>query len=300
MNKLKYYPIAILLLFSCMENVKKQKIVNVVDATNAKTQVTYSIDDSLEKERLKSILLRDKDIPPYNKRLLQNILKNMDNRFNGEDELGIDEDIFGIFTLKKGETGIFTYPVYKEDNNKSIVDVSGEAKMLPRGSSQYSTETEKKVPNIMDSLYKKGKAKSVYVYSFDKRFSTDLRDFFYYDNCRKYYRYSLTLKKNEPLNILLGSKYPLELLYGEYSEIDSLLKEQYKIGESPSDCPNSYHLARTFAKLKGTDNVFFVYADTFPLNNKLDEPMRGLVMNIEGKIVYIWSSNLDLFGCICL
>jgi hypothetical protein len=52
--------------------------------------------------------------------------------------------------------------------------------------------------------------------------------------------------------------------------------------------------------MAGTDNLFFIYADTFPLNTELDTPIRGLVIRVNSKLIYIWAEELDLFGCSCL
>ena len=56
-----------------------------------------------------------------------------------------------------------------------------------------------------------------------------------------------------------------------------------------------------FGFLLPTVNLYFIYADTFPINNELDTPSRALILiNRENEIIYLWYDEIDLFGCSCL
>ncbi|GAB2775483.1 hypothetical protein GCM10010465_22460 [Actinomadura fibrosa] len=58
---------------------------------------------------------------------------------------------------------------------------------------------------------------------------------------------------------------------------------------------------KTFARVKGTNNLFFAFADTFPINNELDTPSRALILvNEKDELIYLWYEEIDLFGCSCL
>jgi hypothetical protein len=101
------------------------------------------------------------------------------------------------------------------------------------------------------------------------------------------------------IQLLSSSPYKIDLVFENTKRIDSLIKSDYK--KECLDCPNSTELQKTFARIKGTDNLYFIYADTFPINNKLDTPSRALILiNKEDEIIYLWYDEIDLFGCSCL
>jgi hypothetical protein len=100
-------------------------------------------------------------------------------------------------------------------------------------------------------------------------------------------------------NMLMTSREKLELTFGSWPRIDSLL-QNHPINECYS-CPNSLDLSTTFAKLSGFDNFYFVYAGIGSTTKDLYEPFRKLIfIDDQDQIITVWSDIIDLFGCACL
>ena len=100
-------------------------------------------------------------------------------------------------------------------------------------------------------------------------------------------------------NLLIASPYILELEFGNWSKIDSIIQNQ-SIYDC-YDCPHSNKLVKTFAKLKGVNNFYLTYVGEKNNITDLDTPSRSLVYIDKSNHVYdIWYDEIDLFGCACL
>ncbi|MHC2993315.1 hypothetical protein OB13_17655 [Pontibacter sp. HJ8] len=217
--------------------------------------------------------------------------------------LAIEQVLLPIFKLNKDQLGILAFPKYDIDN-PDLQDISLEHKILTQHklAPAYDNHSQTKLalhPTLADSLFK-NRNRSVYTYTTQRKVKTQITNFAsYHGECLLYYNYLLD---NKPFKgddkVLFGSRYSLDLNYKGEPEIDALLKSQYK--KKCQDCPNSGELQKTFASLQGVEGLYFLYADTFPLNNELDTPLRGLVMKMNDKLVYLWHAEVDLVGCSCI
>jgi len=109
-----------------------------------------------------------------------------------------------------------------------------------------------------------------------------------------FYNFETNTKDN-----LISSPYNLDLEFGNWKKIDSI------IANNPLyncfDCPNSYKEGRTFAKLKGIPNTYFIYAGELQNAKDLNTPYRSLIYVDDNNNLYsLWSKEIDLFGCACL
>lgn len=192
--------------------------------------------------------------------------------------LAPEQVLFPIFKLNENELGIFGFPAYNTSDT-TFTDVSAENKLLVNtrpGKKTNNTAEDKIVfyPELADSLFKNSD-RSVYAFTTRKNVKTYITNFgSYTGECLEYYSYLIDSQPfNDNAEALIGSRYNLDLVYKDYPEIDVLLKNQIK--KECADCPDSGYLAQTFATLKGVPGLYFTYADTFPLNNKLDTPLRA-------------------------
>lgn len=85
------------------------------------------------------------------------------------------------------------------------------------------------------------------------------------------------------------------------TEIDRLLRKQSDYYWK--DCPSSIDKEQVFAKLKGTDGVYFTYADEGKDGAQPDwnvYPMRSLIyVNTKNQVKHIWKSELYEQYCSC-
>jgi hypothetical protein len=238
--------------------------------------------------------------------LSENNLNFLNALKNGKQEnLAFENVLSPIFRLSNTEIGILTFPKYKHVGNKFIA-ISKEMDLIEK----FDTITEntmehfgkiKFYPMLLDSVFKNKPKPSINYYTTNKIGSTKIMELgAYVDECLEYYEYSIdttSISKND--KVLFSSPHKIDLVFESNKKIDSLVKKDYK--KECLDCPNSTELQKTFARIKGTDNLYFIYADTFPINNELDTPSRALILiNQENEIIYLWYDEIDLFGCSCL
>ena len=284
------------------ENIKSDTIENECD----EYWKLRTPNDSIKINYINELLYKSNEVPTTNKDFLIQLQINLKiSRTNRASKLKIEQILFPVFKLKEEEMGIFSFPVYNYDNN-NFEDISIENKLI-RGRTDFyegdSMENFGKLiyyQNILDSIYPNDKP-SIYIFSKNGVRQSQVINFgMYLDECLEYYNYSIDKSNIKPNDdILLGSRLNLELIYENNADIDSLVKRQIK--KECYDCPNSFDLQKTFARVKGFGNLFFLYADTFPLNNQLDTPSRSLVLKTnKNTIVYLWYEEVDLFGCSCL
>ena len=224
----------------------------------------------------------------------------------GEKEnLAFENVLSPIFRLSNTEIGILTFPKYKYIRN-TLISTSKEMDLIET----FDTITEntmehfgkiKFYPMLLDSVFKNKAKPSINYYTTNKIGSTKIMELgTFIDECLEYYEYSIdttNISKND--KVLFSSTHKIDLIFENNRKIDSLIKSDYK--KECLDCPNSTELQKTFARIKGTDNLYFIYADTFPINNELDTPSRALILiNQKNEIIYLWYDEIDLFGCSCL
>lgn len=256
--------------------------------------------DSVKQNYLDRIILKNPNGLTDNNKRFVSALKNQDNS-----KLAIDNILFPIFRLSEDEIGIFSFPKYKQVDGK-FIDISRETALVENFNeiNENAINHYKKTvyyQQVLDSLYTNQEKPIIRYYTTSTSKSAQIKDLgIYTGECIEYYQYSFdTTNLSENDKVLFGSTLDIDLVYESNPKIDSLLKNQVK--KECLDCPSSSHLEKTFAKLQGTDNLYFIYADTFPLNNELDTPSRGLILlNEHDNIVYLWYDEIDLFGCSCL
>ena len=256
--------------------------------------------DTLKIKYISKIIAENKNTLTKNNLVFLNALKSQK-----QNDLAFNKVLSPIFRLSNSEIGILTFPKYKQVGN-AFISVSKEMDLIQK----FDTLTENTkgyfgkirfYPMLLNSVFKQKSKPIINYYTVNKIDSTQISELgAYLDECLEYYEYSIDTT-NISINdkLLFCSPYKIDLTFESSINVDSLLKNQVK--KECLDCPNSSHLEKTFAKLNGTENVYFIYADTFPLNNKLDTPSRGLIL-LKGnnEIVYLWYDEIDLFGCSCL
>ncbi|WKV13221.1 hypothetical protein [Marivirga harenae] len=238
--------------------------------------------------------------------LSANNLKLLKSLKTQEKTLAFKHSINPVFRLKKEELSLIFYPHYERTKEGVPVPVSKEIDLIKRYDTTnnelaFLSNKIKYFPQILDSIYSGQEKPFIYFYTPSKMDSTRVIDLGkFYGECLYYHEYIL-----DPTyiamrdSLLLASSMKLDLAFGNEPRIDSLIQEGYN--KACLDCPSSEYLAKTFAKLEGTDNLYLTYADSFPINDEYDTPFRALVMINEGiEVKYLWYSEVDLFGCSCL
>ncbi len=244
-------------------------------------------------------IINENDLTKNNKELLTEL------KLNFNDTLVFEKPLSPIYRLSQEEIGIFSFPRYKYENN-SLINVSKELDLLKSFDTIKNNTIEhfgkvKFYPFVLDSLFPDRENPFIYYYTDKESKLSQIINFgTYVDECLEYFEFSLDNKKIDlKEKLLFSSPHNIDVTFKNYPKIDSILKNQVK--KDCLDCPNSDHFEKTFALLDGTKNVYFVYADTFPINDKLDTPSRGLIyLDKSNTVKYIWHEALDLFGCSCL
>lgn len=118
--------------------------------------------------------------------------------------------------------------------------------------------------------------------------------------CEPYAFYNFDYLGSDSLSTpLIASPYKIELEYGNWPEIDSIIKQNNS--HHCTDCPNSLEKGKTFARLKGTTNTYFSYQGPDLEDEESYTPGRSLFyVSKEFEIIDLWSDSIDLFGCSCL
>lgn len=244
-------------------------------------------------------ILSDQNLTENNQIFL-NSLKEIN-----QEEFAFRKAIAPIYRLSEYEIGIFSFPKYEHINNR-LISISKEKELIDRFDSIEGNTMEhfgKLIfyPKLLNSISQTEPRTELYFYTTSKVDSTQIKELgIYVDECLEYYEYSIdtnNISLND--NLLFSSHMKIDLVYEPYPKIDSVIKSQNN--PECNDCPNSLDSLKTFAKIKGADNLYFAYADTFPINDKLDTPSRALIyINEKSEIIYLWYEEIDLFGCSCL
>uniref|UniRef100_UPI00404B5C81 hypothetical protein n=1 Tax=Flavobacterium sp. TaxID=239 RepID=UPI00404B5C81 len=222
-----------------------------------------------------------------------------------ENDLVFKNVLAPIFRLSNSEIGIFSFPTIEQIDNKFRY-VSKEIELIENFDTITNNTMEhfgkiRFYPMLLNSLFKNNSKPSINYYTTSKVGSTKILELgSYQGECLDYHEYSIdTTHININDKLLFSSPFKIDLVFENNKKIDSLIKSDYR--KECFDCPNSIQFQKTFAKIKGTDNLYFIYADTFPINNELDTPSRALILiSQDSKVIYLWYEEIDLFGCSCL
>lgn len=103
--------------------------------------------------------------------------------------------------------------------------------------------------------------------------------------------------KKQVKKLLFSSTYKLELEFNNYPEIDSKIYKRHDY--ICQDCPSSAYKQKTFAKLKGYDNIYFASTSIEEIEDT-DTFERSIYLVQNGEVITLWSKDYDKFGCACL
>jgi len=300
--KIKLYILFnLFIIISCKSQEKTQNISEKDRIEDCEKVWTNRFpNDTLRVEFINKIISENKE------KLTNNNLNFLTSlKLLNQSDLAINNVLFPIFRLSNSEIGVLAFPTYKLEEN-SLIPTSNEMLLIEK----YDTITNSSIehygkirffPQALNSLYAEKEKPTINYFTTKKTGKTKIKDLGkYVDECLEYFEYSIdTTNISISDKILFGSPFQIDLIYENNSRIDLLLKnDNFK---NCFDCPNSLQLQKSFARIKGTDNLYFVYADTFPINNELDTPSRALILIKENNdIVYLWYDEIDLFGCSCL
>ena len=243
--------------------------------------------------------LADKALPENNRLFLEALKQDQKEGFAFEHTLA------PIFRLSTDQTGILSFPRFNKAD-ETFKDISIEYSLINGKHPDFgaNVETAKQAtlyPELSDSLWGRTAKPEVYIYTTTASGTASIDKLGAYNGaCLQYYTYSLNSSSNTGTEkTFFCSPYSIDLVYENSPEVDSLIHSAYN--QNCLDCPMSMEHEQTFARLKGTNNLYFVYADTFPVNNQLDAPSRALVfVNEDQQVIYLWHEEIDLFGCQCL
>ena len=310
----------ILLIFSCKDEKQTEKQVKKrveklnLKAKNEKKETVYPITtkkdiieqsekidcnkffknifpkDSLKEKLINEILLKNKGLLTKNNLTFLRALVS-----ENKTDLAFNKVLFPIFRLSENEIGVFTY-----SNSKPEIRLINKFDTIQEN-------VEKNIgavifyPQLLNYVFNGETRPDIKYYSKDRIGITKIKELgIFLDACLEYFEYSIdTIDISINDKLLFGSKYDIDLIFENNPFIDSLI--QNSVIDDCLDCPNSMKKQKTFARLYGTKNLYFVFADTFPINNKLLTPSRALILvNENNEIIYFWYDEIDLFGCSCL
>ncbi|MEN3324653.1 hypothetical protein VP395_13005 [Mariniflexile soesokkakense] len=304
---------SIYLLNAC-KNQDKEKTFREVQVTsenpNAEKKPEQLMPDCEKywKNRFKNDSLKTTyidEVISKNKLTINNLIFLNALKSEKQNDFAFKQVLSPIFRLSNTEIGILTFPKYKHIDNK-LIPISKEMDLIKK----FDTITEntmehfgeiKFYPMLLNSILNTRAKPVTYYYTTNKVGSTKIMELgAYIDECLEYFEYSIdttTISKNDKL--LFSSPFFIDLVFENNPKVDLLLQNDYK--EECFDCLTSLNLQKSFAKIKGIDNLYFVYADSFPINNELDTPSRALILiNENNEPIYLWYDEIDLFGCSCM
>lgn len=255
-----------------------------------------AIRDSLRKPLINSIL---QSLGSNNSKMTNNqrFLNSLIAQMSDTSLITVEKAIAPVFNIKKNSIGIYNSGNY----------YSGDEKLL-RKTGFFSEIRNEMIPsqktflyeNVIDSLYVN--PKSVFLYSTKNVYESQVEKFGkYIGECIEYFYYEC--KTNSAIinekEFMFASPFKLELTYVSDNKADSIINSNFP--NICYDCPNSWHLQKTFAKLNGFENLYFTYSGE--PNKKIDDtytPLRALYYVKNNLIIELWSDSIDLFGCGCL
>lgn len=275
---------------------EKKESLNTVDC-DYYLQMRFPA-DSVKEEKIDEIIKNNRDSLPINNLAFLKLLKKESTG------LAFNDALNPVFRLKKA-VGLVFYPKYKHIED-SIIPLRKETQLIGKHDTTtippYLSHNELRFfPKILDSIYSDQEKPYIYYYTTNRVDSTQIKALGEFEGeCLEYLQYSIdTASINFQDSILIASPNKINLEFQNDERIDSLLKTFHN--SACYDCPTSDQLQMTFAQIKGVENLYFVYADSFPINDKLHTPSRALIyVNENDEIIYLWYSEIDFFGCSCL
>lgn len=180
---------------------------------------------------------------------------------------------------------------YKNESDQLIFDNSTIPDQLKDSNEIILTKL------IMDSTnIKTNNSDSIYSYSLEKKgIISDVRVGYLTNGCAdEYMTYFVEGDSNKPL---IASTLNLELVYKNYPDIDRWVSNYYP--DVCADCPSGISDLKTFAKLEGYDNIFFLATRKKDLDDT-DTYLRAVFYVDSENMIPLWTSEYDAYGCSCL
>lgn len=314
--------LAALLLMACGEQQLKDPAAAAEQPSETSTQLTeeemealrqkceayyagLNVHDSVRIAYLDKILAdRKSKLTENNRRFLTQLKQGFTTSTSKQPRLTIEQALFPVFRIPNQPLGIIGQRIPDMDRPDEFTDLSAEAALLQKwvGPDWSNSDGTHLVhyPELLESIYPAGKPQ-VYLYTTKTTHTSRIKELGYYQNeCSEYYHFTFDEKALQSADeVLFASRLPLDLTYESNPSFDTWYKSN--LLPECADCPSSHDQAKTVAKLTGTGNLYFMYADAFPDNQELHTPLRALVAKGEdGKWLYLWYSDIDNFGCSCL
>ncbi|SIT84840.1 hypothetical protein [Pontibacter indicus] len=279
-----------------------------IDTLRQKCEAYYAglhVHDSVRIAYLDKVLAdRKSKLTENNRRFLTQLKQDFTTSTPKQPRLTIEQALFPVFRIPDQPLGIIGQRIPDMDKPEEFTDLSAEAALLQKwvGPDWANNNGTRLVhyPELLESVYPAGKPQ-VYLYTTKTTRKSRIKELgFYQSECSDYFHYTFDAQSlQEGDELLFASRLPLDLTYENNPAFDSWYKSN--LLPECADCPSSHDQAKTVAKLTGTENLYFMYADAFPDNQELHTPLRALVaQGDDGKWLYLWYSDIDNFGCSCL
>lgn len=293
------------ILISCSSESEDADVETTSKSNNTDCESYWAISAPELEERIKlltAILESKHELSVENKKFLQGVLNELKRNPSSDTLLlTIDKPIYPIYRLTSDKIGVLGF-MNSQDFNGTWEEYAKEHEVVKDNFAYQSIDSLGKLcyfPEEFSELFNDAPP-SFYWYSTKKKSRSTFTNLAYLgDDCISYFQYDFKMSESDAKeNILFGSKYALDLEFNSFPEIDKAFKKQF--AEGCSGCATNYPDQKSFAKILGVENLYFVYADQFPLNSKLAKPSRSLVLKKgNGEVVTLWTIELDLAGCGC-
>lgn len=235
---------------------------------------------------------KSEDISPENRRFLS-ALQVWLTRAKTNDDLISSFPVLPVFNLTSGN------PIVIENRQQSNPLHNQAMPQIAKNTNDQLATLNIRFPDLFDSV-KAQLTGPFYAITTNLILEAGFSSFnFYQSECDEYFYWELTRDAFEATDRpLLMTPYRLDLEFQTAAEIDSLWRAQYEY--QCYDCVFDFEPKRVFAKLRGVDNLYFTYSDTFPISKGINYPERAILMKIGNHLVNLWVEEVDLFGCSCL
>jgi len=249
--------------------------------------------------------MKNDNIPLANKHVLTKIKNGLLNN-------SISSIFYPVYKLRDGMTSIISFDAIEnlilKDNLKKENFQFSNNKIIKFSNSITSTDTTYNnhehiyFYKALDTLKKiKNLENSIDIYGISSYTNGAVNNVgFMSGDCLRFIDYRFDEREIvNNLNPVFASSEEFIVEYENSPKIDSLHKKVFE--KTCYDCTYKYEQRTSFAKFEGIDNLYFCYADSFPVNKFYDYPSRSLTMIVgDTTIVDLWFENIDLFGCSCL
>lgn len=249
--------------------------------------------------------MKNDNLPLANKQILTKIKNGLSNN-------NLSSIFHPVYKLRDGMTSIISYDatenlilkdnLKKEDFQFSNNKITKFSNSITATNTTYGNHEHIYFYKALDTLKKiKNLENSIDIYGISSYTSGAVNNVgFMSGDCLEFIDYRFNerdIVKN--LNPVFASSEKFIVEYENSPKMDSLHKKVFE--RTCYDCTFKYEKRTSFAKFEGIDNLYFCYADSFPVNKFYDYPSRSLTMIVgDTTIVDLWFENIDLFGCSCL